>query len=184
MTAFRRSLSREAGSSLIEVLIAILVLSFGMLGLSGMLAFAVQAPKLSGNRATAANLASSHVERIRANPAGFSGGNYAKPLTYDETFNSISVTACAYPNCTVSSLADMDHGETARAIRLALPAGGMLMSCDPSPCNETSYGNLWVIWQEPATSATLSGANSDNCPAAVASFVNPVPRCLYVRFKP
>jgi len=176
-------MKRHAGATMIEVLVAILVLSFGMLALGGMLAFAVQAPKLAGYRAIAANLASSHVEKMRANPTGFSDGEYVKALTYDGSFNSLSVTGCTYPDCTVSSLATMDHGETAKAIRTLLPAGGLLVSCDPSPCSTNSYGNLWVIWQEPASVADINAANSDNCPASVSSF-SPRPRCLYVRFKP
>lgn len=176
---------KHFGASLIEVLVAILILSFGMLALGGMLAFAVQAPKLAGYRATAANLAASHVERIRANPAGFAAGNYAKASTYDGTVNAIALIDCTYPDCDAAEIADKDHTESARAIRTELPAGGLLVTCSPSPCASTSYGNVWVIWQEPATTAGLSGATSDNCPAAViAAYTNPVPRCLYLRFKP
>lgn len=61
----------QSGATLIEVLVAILILSFGMLSLGAMMSFAVQLPKLSGYRSTATNLASSYVERIRANPIGF-----------------------------------------------------------------------------------------------------------------
>jgi type IV pilus assembly protein PilV len=180
----RRSAQREGGATLVEVLVSVLILSFGMLSLSSMMAFAVQMPKLSGYRAAAANIASSHVEKIRANPHGFRDGEYSTASSYDGTFNEIALQPCLFPHCSVSSLALMDDAATKRAARVALPAGGILASCDPHPCTEDSMGNVWVMWQEPNTRAVIDAASSDNCPPAVAGFTNPKPRCLYVRFKP
>ena len=71
MTALTRKSQFQMGSSLIEVLVAVVLLSLGMLSLGISLSFAVQMPRLSGYRATAINLAVSHIERIRANPGGF-----------------------------------------------------------------------------------------------------------------
>lgn len=177
---------RQAGASLIEVLVAVLVLSLGLLALGGMMAYAVQMPKLAGYRATAAQLASSHIERMRANPKGFVDGYYAAAgLSFDNTSTEVLEAKCTYPSCTEGTLAAMDIAATNRAARHDLPAGGTLTTCDPAPCAEHSFGNVWVIWQEPATSAPLSAADSDNCPAAVTAMnLSPAPRCLYVRFKP
>jgi type IV pilus assembly protein PilV len=180
----RRFAQKEAGASLVEVLVSVLILSFGMLSLSSMMAFAVQLPKLSGYRATAANIASTHVEKIRANPQGFQGGEYSTASSYDGTFNEITLQSCLFPHCSVSSLALMDDAATKRAARVALPAGGILTTCDPHPCTENSLGNVWVMWQEPNARAVIDAASSDNCPPAAAVFTDPTPRCLYVRFKP
>jgi len=179
----------QQGASLIEVLIAILILSFGMLALGAMLSLGVQLPKLAGYRATATHLASSHIERIRANPAEFQkpDGKYTvEPLSYDGTFNDIPLVDCIYGECSPSTLATMDNAATQRAIRMSLPAGGMLVTCDvqSGPCSPASYGNIWVVWQHPNTFAALDPASSDNCPAQVIqTYTNPKPRCLYVRFK-
>ena len=175
----------QAGASLIEVLVAILILSFGMLSLGAMLSFSVQLPKLSGYRATAANLASSHIERMRANPGvpGFSNGDYDQPSSYDGTFNDIALAECTYPNCNAASLATMDNAYTQQAVRNELPAGGIFMRRDSSSGTvSTTVGNLWIVWLEPDTFAALDPSSSDNCPAAVTD-LNPKPRCLYVRFK-
>lgn len=175
---------QQAGASLIEVLVAILLLSFGMLSLGAMQSFAVQAPKLSAYRATAANLASSHIERIRANPGAFNAGSYSSSLSYDGTFNDITLADCSYPNCTQTSLATMDIAATRQAVRIELPAGGMLLTCDPVLCGANSYGNMWIVWQEPTIFASNPFSASDNCPAQVTgTYTNPAPRCLYVRFK-
>ena len=180
----------QSGASLIEVLVAILLLSFGMLSLGGMLAYAVQLPKLSAYRATAAMLASQHIERIRANPGaatpttgGYSKGDYTVGLTYDGTSTiPAAPSACSYPNCTETTLATMDNGFTQRELRKQLPAGGMIVK------SSASYGELWIVWLEPDTFAAMNRGttnNTDNCPTEVTTVYNtaPIPRCLYVRFK-
>lgn len=187
---------RQHGASLIEVLVAVLLLSFGLLALGAMLSFAVQAPKLSAYRATAATLAASHVERMRANPEGFAQDLYSAAL-HDASwsFSEIALSDCAYPNCTTASLATMDEMATRRAVRRELPAGDMVMWCstpaDPTvavACSKTTQGNLWIVWQEPSTNSLL-GASSDYCPPSVTSTytgypTSPTPaRCLYLRFK-
>ena len=179
--------SHQAGASLIEVLVAILLLSFGMLALGAMMSFAVQSPKLSAYRATAANLAASHVERMRANPEGFADNSYTAALNSSSwSFADIALSDCSYPNCTKSTLATMDIQTTRRAVRRELPAGDMEMWCSaPSTpttattCTKASQGNLWIIWQEPSTTSLLS-QSSANCPPDLPS--SPA-RCLYIRFK-
>ncbi len=181
--------SRQSGASLIEVLVAVLILSFGLLSLGAMLSFSVQMPKLSGFRTTATNIASDHIERIRANPDQFTAGTYAVASNYDGTFKidtlkaAYSASLCAYPDCTSATLAAMDNAATRLAIHTQLPKGGLMVSCDAVGCAASNtYGNIWVIWEEPDMSAALNAGTSDNCPPAVATFT-PKPRCLYVRFK-
>jgi type IV pilus assembly protein PilV len=175
---------RQTGASLIEVLVAVLLLSFGMLSLGAMMSFGVQLPKLSANRATAANIAADYVERIRANPGGFHVNSYNATLSYDGTFNPITLSVCSYPNCTAAALATMDFKTIQNAARIALPAGGMLMKCENTPCGVNGAANLWIVWQEPTTFAAFDPTNSDNCPTEVTStYTSPKPRCLYVRFK-
>lgn len=171
----------QSGSSLIEVLVAVLILSFGMLSLGGMLAYAVQMPKLAALRATATNLAASHIERMRANITGFQNGSYDEGLSYNGTSTQVALNNCTYPSCTATSLATMDKAATLSALRRELPAGGLRMERDAAA--GPTDGNLWIIWQEPTTFASISALSSDNCPAALALFTNPRPRCLYVRFK-
>lgn len=177
---------RQIGASLIEVLVAVLVLSFGILALAGMLAYAVQMPKLAGYRATATQIAASHIERMRANHDGFASGHYAAAgMSFDNTFADIPEATCSYPNCNEATLAAMDVANTNRAARMELPAGGTLTTCDPAPCSDKSFGNVWVVWQEPSTSAPLLAAASDNCPDEVTAMkLTPSPRCVYMRFMP
>jgi type IV pilus assembly protein PilV len=174
----------QSGASLIEVLIAMLILSFGMLSLAGMLAYSVQLPKLSAFRATATILAAGHIERMRANPTGFASGDYGETMTFNATLPN--VTPCTYPLCTAPSIAALDKDETNRAVRRELPLGGMRMVCNGACTNYD--GDLWIIWQEPETLAALNAANSDECPNPLTTptftaFPSPQPRCLHIRFK-
>jgi type IV pilus assembly protein PilV len=183
-----KSSTDQRGASLIEVLVAILILSFGMLSMGAMMSFGVQLPKLSGYSATASSLASDYIERVRANPNGFSNNFYTAPLneTVDWSFSDIALdpSACTYPACTEATLAASDINASRRAIRRALPYGDMLMRCDVATCTQAAYGNLWVVWQEPSTFAALNPSLTDNCPPEVTSlYATPKPRCLYVRFK-
>jgi type IV pilus assembly protein PilV len=183
----RHPLSRQLGASLLEVLVAILILSFGMLALSGMLAYAVQMPKLAAYRAAATSLAASHIERMRANPQGFSKDNYIVGMTYGVESLPILLTPCEYPSCTPDSIAERDKDETGKAIRNQLPGrAGMRVICKGA-CTALD-GDLWIIWQEPTTFAALDTGSSDECPdrtvaPTFAAFTDPQPRCLHVRFK-
>jgi len=180
---------RQSGASLIEVLVAVLILSFGMLSLGAMLAYSVQMPKLAAYRAAASTLAGSHVERMRANPAGFDGatatnGSYVEAMTYNVTLPT--VTPCSYPACDAGGIATLDKDETNRAIRAALPRGGMRVTCNGVCSNRE--GDIWVIWDEPTMLAALNPTNSDECPVAsvaptFSAFTTPVPRCLHIKFK-
>lgn len=171
----------QSGSSLIEVMISILLLSFGILAIGLTMAYAVQMPKLSGYRATAVDLAANYVERMRANPGALSS-YMAVPGSYDGTQTPLAaVTPCAYPSCTSATLVTMDSQQIQFAARSELPAGGVLVTCDDGTCTNT-IGNVWIVWLQPDSFAAISSASSDNCPAAVASY-SPAPRCLYARFK-
>lgn len=178
----------QAGFSLIEVLIAVLLLSVGMLALSSTLSFAVQAPKLSGYRAAAVNLASAYVERMRANSEGFASGAYDLPNSFDGLYSQpakVASDSCAYPACNAASMATMDFADLKAAVRAELPAGGALMQRDSQGgITSSTEGNLWIVWQEPSSFALLNPGTSDNCPAEITGhFTDPAPRCLYLRFR-
>lgn len=180
--------SVQSGASLIEVLIAILILSFGLLAMGGMLSWGVLMPKLASYRATATNLASSHIDAIRANPFGFQSDWYNAALNETTGWSSnaiaLSGSNCSFTGtqCTAQTLATADTNIFRNAVRRDLPGGDIVVRCSTTPCTSASYGELWVIWKEPSSAMDVSG--SDDCPAtAVSLYTNPKPRCLYVRFQ-
>ncbi|TWO69082.1 type IV pilus modification protein PilV [Caenimonas sedimenti] len=177
---------RQSGATLLEVLVTVLILSFGMLALGGMMAYAIQLPKMSGNRATAMMLAASHVERMRANVAGFRAGNYSQAENYEATV--APVAECAFPNCTASGLANYDKYQTTAELRRtlagsdSLESAGFQVTCPGGPTICTAAeGDLWVLWQEPSTFAGLDGAANDECPTGLSAVVQP--RCIHIKFR-
>jgi len=199
MSTMKYRIVRQSGASLIEVLVAVLILSFGMLALGGMLSYAVQMPKLSGYRSSATSIATGHIERMRANIAGYTSGQYAsasvvgEPHSYDVQFWKIGVlhpTACTYPTCTPQSIAWADINETHAALRRELPGwAGIRVTCSGA-CNSmaTPEGDIWIMWSEPSAVAALDAGTSDECPdptvaPTFTAFTSPKPRCLHMRFK-
>lgn len=183
-----RAAKRQSGTTLIEILIALLLLSIGMLSLGVMASYAVQLPKLSSYRATAVNLAENHIEQMRANPDGFSAGSYDKPSSFNHSRSALTLDPadrCAYPGCDFATLATMDVALSQVAVRAQLPAGGIVMVRDnQNGALSATDGNLWILWQEPDSHAALNAAASDNCPSDVTQAdANAKPRCLYVRFR-
>lgn len=174
----------QSGSSLIEVMVSIVLLSFGILTTGLTMAYAVQMPKVSGYRATAVDLANNYIERMRANPGALA--SYAAVATsYDGTQAARAApTKCEYPSCTPASLVTMDSQQIQFATRANLPAGGVVVSCDNTSGSACSSGfaNVWIVWQQPDTFAAITAANSDNCPPGLTP-KTPQPRCLYARFK-
>ncbi|KRW62834.1 pilus assembly protein PilV [Pseudomonas sp. TTU2014-080ASC] len=63
-------LNREQGASLIEVMVALLIFTVGLLGLAAMQLTSLQSVADSGQRSQSVWLLQDFVERMRANPAG------------------------------------------------------------------------------------------------------------------
>lgn len=171
--------SPQRGGTLIEILVSVLVLSFGMLAIGNIMAQAVMLPKLSGNRAAASSLAIDLVERMRANVGAYTSNQYKQALTYDgsATLHEALTSQCAYPNCTPDTLAAQDLQDIRQEARKRLPAGGIFIP-DPDASGE---GRVYVLWREASLAGRL-GSGNDTCPTLAANV--PEPRCIMVKFQP
>jgi type IV pilus assembly protein PilV len=170
------SLHCQSGAGLIEVLIAVLILSFGLLSLAGLLAYSLHISKSASLRATAMQLGLGYAERIRANPTGFSGGIYDETnSSYDGSSDVPALSDCAFPNCTVTTLGTMDKAYMGRILRQQLPAGGLTLT------RSGNQANLWIMWKESEAQSALAALSNDNCPSFVkTTYATNMPRCLYI----
>jgi len=83
-----RFITKQTGSSLVEILVAVFVVSIGLLGVARMEIFSTQSNYAAIQRTSAANIAHDFMEKMRANPAelaAYSGlaigdGSVAMPL--------------------------------------------------------------------------------------------------------
>lgn len=112
MTTHRLTAAAQRGATLIEVLIAVIVLAVGLLGLAGLQASSVQANQSAYYRSQATLLASDIADRMRANRTA------ALADAYDTNFPTSSSSH------TVSgSRAQRDLAEWLNRLATALPAG-------------------------------------------------------------
>jgi type IV pilus assembly protein PilV len=181
------ALARQAGASLLEVLIAILLLSFGMLALAGMQAFAVSANHAVSARGLAVAMANDYADMMRSNAVAFAAGGYDRAASFDATATSVTAVAvastCAYPNCTATTLAAYEVAMMQARLKANLLAGTFalvrpLVGGAPS----MNQADLWIMWTERRNSGNASDEGSfDKCPAAIVSGTTAAARCLYVR---
>ena len=115
-------IKRRKGFTLIEVLIAFIILSFGLLGAVALQAKAKQASFDSMQRAAAVALGNDIIQRIRANDTIASIGKYGK-AEIDSTGALATTDACFGKSCDSSGIADMDIVQWKRAIRASENTG-------------------------------------------------------------
>lgn len=179
--------ARQQGVSLIEMLVAILVLSFGMLAMAGLHASSLRLGKMAQYRAVAQQLADDYADRMRATTRGLTQAQAAAVApgylflqAYSPTSALPAVPACVVPNaCTAAELAARDQARWRNIARASLPGGGLFVQQPqvagaPGPVVEVT-----VVWQDPQT-ATGAGETGGECPVAMGQ-ITPAPSCLLLR---
>ncbi|MEZ5660603.1 MAG: type IV pilus modification protein PilV [Burkholderiaceae bacterium] len=172
----------QRGSSLLEVLMAVVVLSVGMLAFVNMQAVALASGKVAQFQSIATHLASDYVDRMRANAAAALAGDYEFAGGYNP--GPVAVPVCAMPgNCTAQEMARIDIAVWRNIAVDELPGGGMFALMDPAlpppPASPVRAMDFWVIWRDPA----LEGADEagENCPAAVLGAGATALNCMHFR---
>lgn len=179
----RHLLSR--GVSLIEVLVAMLVVSFGILAMSGLLTNSARYGKTSEHRAIATLLANDIADRMRANMPGVAGGSYGLASAYE----ALSEPPAANDGCTEAAPCTGDNGaamaakdlaDWRRALYFGLPGGAGYISVRP----DAAAADVWVAWLDPAAVQEVEAAEvgRSECPEGfVEDDADPKPRCAYFR---
>lgn len=183
---FEMSRSVQSGVTLLENMVALLVVSVGLLGFAGMQAFTLQGSASSGYRQIAMQQAQDMADRIRANPAAFYGAanginNYGN-VTPNATPTAPSPD-CRVARCTAIELAAHDIYEWQMANNALLPgnhsfAGGYVLSTpllDPGsvpiplgPAPGMPVRQRFTIalrWDGDKTGSTAVGAVPTDCSA-------------------
>jgi type IV pilus assembly protein PilV len=114
-----------AGFTLIEALIALLVLTVGLLGAAGMLLTSVRNSNNSYLRSQASFIADSLVERMRANPLAIWGGHYNGVLSSATP----AAPTCGAGGCSPAQVAGYDRAAIARQLAQHLPLGAGSVTC-------------------------------------------------------
>ncbi len=129
---------RLRGFSLVEVLVALIVMSVGMLGIASLYVQSMQAGRTSLFRHNAVTLAGDVADRIRANPTA--GAAYAGA---GADFNCIAQGV----NCSAPQMAAQDILVWQAQAEDTLPAGQVQILFDNAVAPPTY--RISVIWEEP-----------------------------------
>ncbi|SIN73191.1 type IV pilus assembly protein PilV [Pseudoalteromonas marina] len=113
----------QKGFTLIEVLIAFIILSFGLLGAVALQAKAKQASFDSMQRAAAVALGNDIIQRIRANDTPQLVGLYAK--TFNSETSTTTSQTCFTASCSAAQVAALDLEQWKRAIRARENTGAL-----------------------------------------------------------
>jgi type IV pilus assembly protein PilV len=135
---------RQRGFSLVEVLIALVVMSVGMLGIAGLYVQSLQAGRTSMFRHHAVTLAGDVADRIRANPVAGAAYNHAANATGT---NNNCVTGGI--DCNAAEMAANDIFFWQAQADDTLPAGDVAVVFTPAAgANPPTY-QITVSWTEP-----------------------------------
>ncbi len=124
--------SAEAGFTLIEVLVTVLIMAVGLLGLAGLQLTALQYNHSAYMRSQATMLANDIADRMRANAVAERAGAYDVGTAAVDTDCNNNATGC-----TTSELAGNDLFEWNAALASDLPAGEGVVCLDATPDDGT-----------------------------------------------
>lgn len=156
----------QHGFSLIEILVAVLVVSIGLVGLAGMQLVGLKGNQQSFSKNQAAHHTQALLERMRANPVGVIDGDYNVNST------SLNCAAGQINNCTAASsicsskeIASFDiyqafcgnPNSSSGGIKGDLSRSGLVVSC-PGSCDDGV--NIAISWQEQTLGSEAAGGDS------------------------
>jgi len=151
--------ARQNGFTLLEVLIALLVLSIGLLGLAALQTVGLRSNQMATMRTQSVQMAYDMSDRMRANPAGVDAQDYVLAAT--GVVPTIS-RDCAVNECTPAQMAAYDLGTWLdRIITLpgGLTGGRGRITRDASGAIVTH--TITVFWDEERRGATGTGCDPD-----------------------
>lgn len=134
------TLKISAGFTLLEVLVALFVLSLGLLGLAGLQTLGIKFNQQSYQRTQAVILAYDMFDRMRANPVGKIEGLYDDVSYTDEP----SDPACESKGCSVAERRQADVHQWKQSVKQTLSEGKAKIETDAT----TSVRTITIEWKE------------------------------------
>ncbi len=155
--------ARQSGVSMVESLVALLVLSIGLLGIAGLFVDNVKNSRTALLRTQAINLVSDMADRIRANSSAQDAYDTATYGGAPAKHACAPDNAAGGGNCSIAELAEDDLGRWVEAVRATLPgtaaADAAMVEYNPpvNPGQPEQYV-ITVRWLEPGAVATNDDA--------------------------
>ena len=168
----------EAGFTMIEVLVALLVMAFGMLGIVSLLLVSTRANTSSILKQQAVQSAYNVVDKIRANRQAALAGNYT--ITDIPSSGAPVIPAAPTPDCstavcsTAAQLATYDtwYWLAKDVVQLPSGAGSITTAPAPAPLSSNTLITVTVQWDDsPAAVQARLGAAASSPSAGLATIV-------------
>lgn len=139
-----KTLHSESGFTMVEVLVALVVLAIGLLGIAALYLSSLQAGRTAIYRTEAVTLAADIADRIRVNRSAQAAYN----ATFDD--KKVAVDECASTgSCTDAELAATDLANWKQAIAERLPEGeGQVAVVAPVGVDEPASYVVSIRWTE------------------------------------
>ena len=165
-----RAGARQRGIGLVEVLVALVIISFAVLGLAGLQLTGIKHGTSGFNRSKALLLAENAATRMRINAPGVASGAYAgfdsdtdascttRPVPYCQASASGTAGSCDTAELAAFDLwsvacGDWGAGVPGESIDELLPEGRLTVGCDAAPCAPGSTYTIAVEWTEGGTTS-------------------------------
>jgi len=134
-----------SGVGMVEVLVALVVLSVGMLGTATLYVTSMQAKVSALSRMQAVNLAADIADKIRANR---NATNYG--LTTTTAALTAPTVTCTTANCTAAQVATMDLYLWSTAVLTTLPAASCSITFTAATSTAPALYVIQLGWTEPS----------------------------------
>ena len=159
------NIHQDSGFSMIEVLIALVILAVGILGVAGLQGSALRNTYSAQLRTQATSIAQDMVERIRTNRdfALANAENYRVDLG---SAASEAATDCTTTICTETQLADFDRNRWLADVN-SLPTGKGSVAIDPV----SRVVTVTVMWDNDRTGASGTDCNSNDHTQNLTCFI-------------
>lgn len=137
------------GFSLLEVMIAMVIFSIGLLGLAGLMAQSTRFTNSAQYRTQATYLAYDILDRMRANPSQAKNPTLNYNNSYGNT--ALGTSTCYNTTCSLAELATADLDQWLYAVQNTLPDGDGQVTL-PNPGTNVVFV-IYIKWNDPASAA-------------------------------
>ncbi len=165
---------RQHGISMVESLVALVVLSVGMLGIAGLYVSSLQAGRTALSRTQAVSLVNDMIDRIRANATAGDAYNSSKYGAGAKTYGCVVTN-----NCTAAKLAEDDLATWLAAAQAVLPGKpkATVVYTKAASVGRPDRYEVQIVWQEAGneTAVDKDGNQTDLKYVANLSMIPSVP---------
>lgn len=182
----------QTGASLLEVLVAILLISIGLLGIAGLSGATFGYNKTAQVRLVGLALVNDYADRARVNIYGYDRGRYDIALGDTAPSGTPSYVPDGPTNtdagaqAAADNVATFDRQDFLNAVADRLPSGEAVVVSSPSGVARDM--DVWLLWIEPQTTAdtsTITGslftAAQGNCPSTLTAAEAALYSCMYFK---